>query len=45
MIKSIQSNAEWYDAVVRQAEERGLTVEENLRRNAVYVLENNKKHK
>lgn len=44
MIKSIQSNAEWYDAVVRQAEERGLTVEENLRRNAVYVLENNNKH-
>lgn len=45
MMKSIQSNAEWYDAVVRQAEDLGLTVDENLRRNAIYVLENNKKYK
>lgn len=38
-IQQIKNNPQWYDVVVKQAEERGLTVEENLRRNAIYVIE------
>ena len=42
-MNEIKSNPEWYDAIVKQAEERGIGVEENLRNNAIYVL-NNTKH-
>lgn len=38
-IQEIKNNPQWYEVVVKQAEERGLTVEENLRRNAVYIIE------
>jgi hypothetical protein len=43
-IEAIRNNPEWYDAIVKQAKERGLTVEENLRRNAIYVIEKEKKN-
>lgn len=35
----IRRNKDWYDAVIEQAEQRGLAVEDNLRINAIYVLE------
>lgn len=42
VIQMIKDNEDWMKAVEKQAEERGLTVEQNLRRNAVYVLEKKK---
>lgn len=36
--EEIKREKAWYDAVVKQAEERGLTVEENLKINAIYVI-------
>lgn len=42
-INIIKNDPQWYDAIVKQAKERGLTVEENLRINAIYILEQNKK--
>ena len=42
VIKMIKDNEDWMKAVEKQAEERGLTVEQNLRRNAIYVLEKKK---
>ena len=41
MMQSIRNTPEWYDAVAKQAKERGLTTEENLRKNAIYVLQLN----
>jgi len=38
-IEEIKSVKEWYDAIVNQAEELGITVEDNLRRNAKYILD------
>ena len=35
----IKNDEKWLKAVEEQAEQRGLTVEENLRRNAKYYLE------
>ena len=42
----IQHNAEWYDTVVKQANEKGITLEEALRDNAKYVvfMENQHEH-
>lgn len=45
IIENIKSNPEWYQQVAKQAEQRGITVEENLRNNAEYVLETNKQKK
>jgi hypothetical protein len=42
IINNIKSNPEWYQKVVEQAKERGITVEENLLDNADYVLRTNK---
>lgn len=42
IIQEIQGNPEWLESVKQQAEKEGLTFEENLRRNAIYVLENRK---
>jgi hypothetical protein len=42
VIQMIKDNEDWMKAVEKQAEERGLTVEQNLRRNAIYVLEKKK---
>ena len=42
-MQQIKDNQRWYDAVVKQAEERGLSVEENLRRNAIYVIKSERK--
>ena len=42
VIQMIRDNEDWMKAVEKQAEERGLTVEQNLRRNAIYVLEKKK---
>lgn len=39
MMESIRNNAPWYEAIVKQAEERGLPTEENLRINAIYVIQ------
>ena len=38
MMKAIRKNPAWYDAVIKQAKERGLTTEENLRLNAIYTI-------
>ena len=43
MMEDIRNNQEWYDLIVEQAKERGITVEENLRRNATYVIQKEKK--
>ena len=43
VMETIKDNPEWFHAVEQQAKERGITVEENLRINAEYVLETNKK--
>lgn len=40
VIQEIEGNPEWMESVKRQAEEKGLTLEENLRENAIYVLNN-----
>lgn len=42
VIQMIKDNEDWMKAIEKQAEERGLTVEQNLRRNAIYVLEKKK---
>ena len=38
MMTVIQSSPEWYDAVVKQAEENGIPIEEALRGNAEYTV-------
>ena len=43
-IQAIRNIPEWYDAVVKQAEELGLTIEENLRRNAIYLIQIDEKN-
>lgn len=44
-MQTIRNIPEWYDAVVKQAKERNITPEENLRRNAIYVIRTNEKKK
>ena len=44
-IESIRNNEEWLKAIEAQAQERGLSVEENLRLNAIYILEQQKDNK
>ena len=44
-MQSIKDNPEWYQAVVDQAKELGLSTEENLRRNAIYVIHSRAKNK
>ena len=39
VIKMIQDDPQWYEGIVKQAEERGITVEENLTGNARYWLD------
>jgi len=39
VIKMIQDNPQWYEGVVKQAEERNITIEECLTRNARYWLD------
>ena len=39
VIKMIQDDPQWYEGIVKQAEERGITVEENLNGNARYWLD------
>lgn len=43
--KNIRDDGPWYQSIVQQAEERGISVEENLQRNAEYVLYNYKQNK
>ena len=45
MMQTIRNVPEWYDAVAKQAKERGLTTEENLRRNAIYVIQSTENKK
>ena len=45
IMDSIKGNAEWYKAIEQQAQERGITVEENLYRNAEYILQTEKTKK
>ena len=44
-IQTIRNNPEWYNAVVEQAKKLGYTTEENLRRNAIYVIKSKDKEK
>ena len=37
-IESIRANEAWMKAIEEQAKERGISVEENLRKNAIYVI-------
>ena len=43
MMQDICDEPQWYEAVVKQAKERGLTIEENLRRNAIYTIQSREK--
>lgn len=45
IIDNIKNNPEWLQAIEKQAENRGVTLEQNLRENAEYVLQNVKKSK
>jgi hypothetical protein len=38
-IGNIKADAAWLESVGRQAKERGITLEESLRRNALYVID------
>ena len=42
-INEIKNNPQWYERIVEQASERNVSVEENLRNNAIYVLDADKK--
>lgn len=42
-INEIKNNPQWYELIVKQASERNVSVEENLRNNALYVLDADKK--
>lgn len=44
-IQVIRDTPQWYDAVVKQAKELGITTEENLRRNAIYTIQTREKAK
>ena len=37
IMESIKNDPQWYGSIQQQAQERGISVEENLRQNAVYV--------
>ena len=41
-IESIRNNEAWLKAIETQAQERGLSVEENLKLNAIYIIEQQK---
>ena len=43
IMESIKNDPQWYGSIQQQAKERGISVEENLRRNAVYVYHTQKK--
>lgn len=45
MMQVISDNPQWYEAVVKQAKELGITTEENLRRNAIYTIRTREKAK
>ena len=45
IIQNILDTPEWLEAIEKQAEELGITAEENIRRNAEYVLKKNKQKK
>lgn len=45
IINSIKENPEWFQAIERQAKEKGITTEDNLLLNAEYVLKMNKENK
>ena len=42
IMESIKNDPQWYGSIQQQAKERGISVEENLRRNAVYVYQTQK---
>ena len=44
-IQQIKDNPEWLKAVEEQAQQRGITLEENLRRNAQYYLDQRKNNR
>lgn len=45
IISNMKNNPQWFKAIEEQAVQRGITLEENLRQNAEYVLQHNKKAK
>ena len=42
IMRRIMDDPKWMQAVEQQAQERGISVEENLIKNAKYILENEK---
>ena len=40
LMQEMRDNDEWYQELVKQAEEKGITIEQSMRNNAIYVLEN-----
>ena len=42
MMETIRTTPEWYDFVVEQAEKKNLSIEDNLRINAIYFLEHHR---
>ena len=43
IMQHIKDNPEWMKAIEQQAKERGITTEENLRLNAIYVVNSEEK--
>lgn len=43
IMQEMKANAEWYQTIVKQAEEKGISVEQNMFENAVWLLENSPK--
>ena len=45
IMENIKNNAEWYKLIEQQAADKGISVEENLYLNALYVLQTEKAKK
>lgn len=43
VIQDIKSQPKWYQSIVNQSEKNGLSIEENLRRNALFTINNSPK--
>lgn len=42
-IQRIKDNPKWMQAIEKQAQERGISIEENLRKNAIYIIKTDQK--
>ena len=43
IMREMKADDEWYRSLVKQAKERGISVEQNMRNNAIYLLETSSK--